>query len=87
MRTTLTLDPDVAELVREIVEHEQLPLKEVINDALRRGLKPSEPRPAFRIVPHSSALQPGIDSCGFNQLADEIEDEAVLSRRGRSRTR
>ena len=81
MRTTLTLDPDVAELVRETVEQEHLPLKDVINDALRRGLKPSEPRPAFRIIPHSSALQPGIDPRGFNQLADEIEDEAVLQER------
>ncbi len=81
MRTTLTLDPDVAELVRETVEQEQLPLKDVINDALRRGLKPSEPRPVFRVVPHSSALQPGIDPRRFNQLADEIEDEAVLPKR------
>jgi len=81
MRTTLTLDPDVAKLVRETVEHEQLTLKDVINDALRRGLKPSEPRPAFRVVPHSSALQPGLDPRGFNQLAEEIEDEATLSKR------
>jgi uncharacterized protein (DUF4415 family) len=61
VRTTLTLDPDVAELVRETVEHEQLPFQDVINDALRRGLKPSESRAAFRVVPHASALQPGID--------------------------
>lgn len=80
MRTTLTLDPDVAKLVRETVEHEHLPLKDVINDALRRGLKPSEPRPEFRVVPHASALQPGLDPRRFNQLADEIEDEAVLSK-------
>jgi hypothetical protein len=81
MRTTLTLDPDVAKLVRETVEHEQLTLKDVVNDALRRGLKPSEPRPAFRVIPHSSALQAGLDPRGFNQLAEELEDEAVLSKR------
>lgn len=81
MRTTLTLDPDVAKLVRETVEQEQITLKDVVNDALRRGLRPSEPRPAFRIVPHSSQLQPGLDPRGFNQLAEELEDEAVLSKR------
>ena len=81
MRTTLTLDPDVAKLVRETVETEQLSLKDVINDALRKGLKPSESRPAFRVVAHSSPLQPGLDPRGFNQLADELEDEAVLSKR------
>jgi hypothetical protein len=81
MRTTLTLDPDVAKLVRETVKHEQLTLKDVINEALRKGLKPSESRPVFRVVAHSSALQPGLDPRGFNQLADELEDEAVLSAR------
>lgn len=83
MRTTLTLDPDVAKLLRETVEQEQLSLKDVVNDALRRGLRPSEPGPGFRIVPHSSQLQPGLDPRGFNQLAEELEDEAVLSRRPR----
>lgn len=81
MRTTLTLDPDVAKLVRETVERERISLKDVINDALRRGLQPNEPRQAFRVVPDSSPLQPGIDPRGFNQLAEELEDEAVLSAR------
>ena len=85
MRTTLTLDPDVAKLLRETVEQEQLSLKDVVNDALRRGLRPSEPGPGFRIVPHSSQLQPGLDPRGFNQLAEELEDEAVLSKRLRTR--
>jgi hypothetical protein len=83
MRTTLTLDPDVAKLLRETVEQEQLSLKDVVNEALRRGLRPSEPGPGFRIVPHSSPLQPGLDPRGFNQLAEELEDEAVLSNRQR----
>jgi hypothetical protein len=81
MRTTLTLDPDVAKLLRETVEQEQLSLKDVVNDALRRGLRPSEPGPGFRIVPHASQLQPGLDPRGFNQLAEELEDEAVLLKR------
>lgn len=81
VRTTLTLDPDVAKLVRETVEYEQLTMKDVINDALRKGLKPSESIPAFRVVAHSSPLQPGLDPRGFNQLADELEDESLLSKR------
>lgn len=81
MRTTLTLDADVAKVVRETVEREQISLKDVINDALRRGLRPSEPRPEFRIVPHASSLQPGLDPRGFNQFAEELEDEAVQSKR------
>lgn len=38
MRTTLTLDDDVAALVRRAVKRRAVPLKQVINDALRAGL-------------------------------------------------
>jgi hypothetical protein len=79
MRTTVTLDPDVERLVRETVEKEQLPFEKVINDALRRGLTSGEPKAGFRIVPHHSPLQPGIDVRGGNELAGELEDESVLS--------
>ena len=79
MRTTLTLDPDVAKLVRDTIEHEHVSLKDAINEGLRRGLKPLEPRRSLRVVPHQSLLQPGLDPRGFNQLADEFENEAVLS--------
>jgi hypothetical protein len=80
MSTTLTLDPDVERLVRETVEKEQMSFEDVVNDALRRGLRAGESRAGFRVVPHPSALQPGIDVRGFNELAGEPEDESVLSK-------
>jgi hypothetical protein len=79
MSTTLTLDPDVERLVRETVEKEQMSFEDVVNNALRRGLREGESR-GFRVVPHPSALQPGIDVRGFNELAGELEDESVLSK-------
>ena len=42
MRTTLTLDPDVAVLVNRAREASKRSLKEVVNDALRRGLMAGE---------------------------------------------
>lgn len=39
MRTTLTLDPDVAALLTEARDQEGRGLKELINDALRKGLR------------------------------------------------
>ncbi len=42
MRTTLTLDPDVAVLLEEERERSRRSLKAVINDALRRGLAETE---------------------------------------------
>ena len=38
MRTTLTLDDDVAARLRTIVKTRRRPLKAVVNDALRAGL-------------------------------------------------
>src|SRR5690606_30480810 len=81
-RTTLTLDPDVARLVSEAVHRERRPMKQVINDALRRALRPAPAVPAepYQLIPHESALRPGFDLAGFNRLADELEDDAILDR-------
>ncbi|TDE10401.1 antitoxin [Jiangella asiatica] len=79
MRTTLTLDPEVARLVEEAMHRERRPMKQVVNDALRRALAPERSRATpFRVVPHESAVRPGFDLAGFNRLADELDDEAVM---------
>ncbi|HEX2361880.1 MAG TPA: hypothetical protein VHI11_07400 [Jiangellaceae bacterium] len=80
MRTTLTLDPDVVRLIEDAVHRERRPTKQVINDALRRALGPPRPQrsEAYRLVPHDSRLRPGLDVTGFNRLADELEDEAII---------
>ena len=84
MRTTLTLDDDVARLIDDAVHRERRPIKQVINDALRRGLAvPAPRREPYRLMTHESELRPGLDLTGFNRLADELEDEAIngLARR------
>lgn len=80
MRTTLTLDPDVVALIEDAVHRERRPTKHVINDALRRALAPTpaERGAPYRLAPHASAVRAGLDLAGFNRLADELEDEAVL---------
>jgi hypothetical protein len=79
MRTTLTLDEDVARLVEDAIHRERRPMKQVINDALRSALtqRPGRQEP-YHLTPHASAVRPGFDPAGFNRLADELEDEAVL---------
>lgn len=47
MRTTLTLDPDVAALLKKRVAEGGVSFKDAVNEALRRGLQPSR-RPARR---------------------------------------
>lgn len=82
MRTTLTLDDDVARLVEDAMHRERRSMKQVINDALRLALTPPRvpPQGVYRLVPHQSAVRPGFDPAGFNKLADELADEAVLDR-------
>jgi hypothetical protein len=80
MRTTLTLDPDVAQLVDEAVHRGRTSMKQVINDALRQALsQPPSRREVYRLPTHEATLQPGLDLAGFNRLADELEDEAILA--------
>ncbi len=82
MRTTLTLDPDVARLVSEEVHRVRKPMKEVVNDALRRGLSSTTGRRRprdYRVRPHAARLLPGIDRARLNALADEQEDDAIVS--------
>lgn len=78
MRTTLTLDDDVARLLHDTVHRERRPLKQVVNDALRRGLAAELPSTPFRTTPHRSELRPGIDPASLNRLVDELEVDAFL---------
>jgi hypothetical protein len=75
----LTLDPDVSLLVEEAVHRERRPMKHVVNEALRRALTPEIRQERFVVVAHESAVRTGLDVARLNQLADELEDEAVLS--------
>jgi hypothetical protein len=83
MRTTLTLDPDVVQLLREEEHRQRKSFKEVVNDAIRRGLASQGRAPSrrsYRVRPHRTALRPGIDAAGFNRLADEFDDDATLGK-------
>jgi hypothetical protein len=89
MRTTLTIDPDVARLIEEEVHRVQKPFKQVVNDAIRRGLAPGHARAApgrYRVRPHEAVLRPGVDAAHLNALVDEMEvAEARLQRAPRRR--
>ncbi len=83
MRTTLTLDPDVELLLKEETHRSRRPLKQIVNDALRRFLTRTEhdkPDLPYRIEPHRASLQPGLDRLALNRLADELESDAALAK-------
>ena len=78
MRTTLTLDPDVATRLEREMRRSGLGMKAVVNQALRVGLgmtdKPVAPG-RFRVEPHDFGFRAGVDLDRLNQLADELEAE------------
>jgi len=82
MRTTLTIDPDVAERIRQETQSGRRSLKAVINDRLRMGygLVTKEVRTPYRVRPHSSAFQPGVDPAKLNQLIDELDARESIAR-------
>jgi hypothetical protein len=87
MRTTLTLDPDVAKLLEEEAHRRRLPWKQVVNDAIRRGLAVGthgRKEKRYRVIAHKTTLRAGIDPTSFNKLADELEDEGTLKKLGRT---
>ena len=78
MRTTLTLDDDVADFLKEQSQLHNKPFKQVVNEMLRRGMTPGlkgSKSPKFRIVPNRSNLFPGVDPRKLNQLNDQLEAE------------
>lgn len=86
MRTTLTLDPDVAKLLEEETHRRRVPWKVVVNEAIRRGLgggAPHHKEKRYRVTAHKTTLRAGIDPTAFNKLVDELDDEATLKKLGR----
>jgi hypothetical protein len=80
VRTTLTLEKDVARALREEAARSGRPLKGVVNDALRAGLAARRSRAArrYRLVPVSlGGVVPGIDLDKALRLAEALEDEAI----------
>jgi Ribbon-helix-helix protein, copG family. len=78
MRTTLTLDEDVARELQELSRRSGESFKEVVNDVLRRGLhgeKPAAQLPRFEVMPKACGFRTGVDLLRLNQLSDEIEIE------------
>jgi hypothetical protein len=80
MRTTVTLDPDVEQLLRDAMQRRRLSFKEALNQAIRNGLSnptgsvPDEP--PFLVRARRMGLRAGVDSGRLNQMADELEADS-----------
>ena len=82
MRTTVTIDPDVYQLIQAAMQRSRRSFKETLNQALRRGLAdmvPAVDEQLFRVDARPLGLRAGIDSARLNQLNDDQEVDAFLS--------
>jgi hypothetical protein len=79
MRTTVTLDPDLAAQLRELARQRGISFKAAINSAVRAGLASDGGQPrAYRERTHQLGVQPGIDLRKALSLATTLEDEASI---------
>ena len=74
MRTTLTLDDDLAEALKERARRADQSFNQVVNDTLRRGLSPvlAEAESRYVVRPHRSGFRPGVDPLRLNQINDQV---------------
>lgn len=79
MRTTVTLDPDVAEQLKRAMRDRGRSFKETINDAIRAGLASRrEPAEPYQLKPRPLGVLPGIGLTKALGLAAALEDEEIV---------
>lgn len=79
MRTTVTLDPDLAARLQRIARERGITFKEALNAMLRAGLgaQAGSKRP-YRLKTRRLGLRPGIDIDHAMRLAAALEDEETV---------
>jgi hypothetical protein len=76
MRTTITLDPDVAALLERDVRQRGVPFKQAVNEAIRAGLLPRKASSRYSLRPRPMG-KPAVSLTKALQLAAELEDEEI----------
>ena len=79
MRTTITLDPDVEQLLKNVLRDRDVTFKEAVNEALRAGLKGTTGRRTrFRQRTFSLGTGKAFRWDKALEMASAIEDEEIV---------
>jgi hypothetical protein len=80
MRTTVTLDPDVAAKLKEEMRRRDISFKEALNSSIRKGLDSGgHPRgKPYKVRTAKMGARPGVDLDKALALAGRLEDEEIL---------
>ena len=76
MRTTVTLEPDVAALIQKQMQERGLSFKEAVNTAIRAGLTESGGRP-FETPTFRMGFDPAVPWNKALALSGEFEDDEL----------
>jgi hypothetical protein len=79
MRTTVTLDDDVAAKLKRLARERDISFKEALNSSVRRGFErgDAKPRP-YRVRTRDLGVRPGVNLDKALQLAGEMEDAEII---------
>jgi hypothetical protein len=79
MRTTVTLDPDVAAKLKQIAREREISFKEALNSSVRRGIESTETKARpYRVRSRRLEARPGVDLDKALRLAGELEDAETM---------
>ena len=78
MRTTLTLDEDLAKQLKDLAWQEGRSFNQVTNEVIRRGLSAGESQvegvAPYRVEARVCGLKPNVDPNKLNQICDHLEN-------------
>ena len=78
MRTTVTLDADVAAKLKQTARERGISFKEALNTNVRRGLESEEATSKpYRVQTRRLGVKPGVDLDKALRLASELEDAEI----------
>lgn len=79
MRTTVTLDDDLASRLRDRAHRRGVPFKAAINEAIRNGLERTREPAPYRLPTRKMGV-PKVDLTKATQLAGQLEDDELIRR-------
>jgi plasmid stability protein len=79
MRTTVTLDDDLAAQLKDRAHARGVPFKTEINEAIRHGLEKSHKPKTYRVKTQKLGT-PKVDLTKATQLAGQLEDTELVGR-------
>lgn len=81
MRTTVTFDRDVEQLLRQAMHRTGQSFKVTVNQAIRKGLADMisvVEEPPFVVVPQTMKVRAGVDAVHLQRADDDLEVNAFL---------